>query len=181
MGSGITIITVLPNDTITVHTSHRVRLCLFVNPVQESSGTTMANHYHLLVETPKANLSLGMRQLNGIYTQAFNRRHKRIGHLFQGRFKAILVEKESYLLELCRYIVLNPIRVRGNVQMEKRGHSTFLFLFSAVLVVLGLRSNQAQPPCEQPSQLNRRRSSIDTMPYLIQLRGASPVARVRPG
>lgn len=76
----------------------------------------MANHYHLLVETPKANLSLGMRQLNGIYTQAFNRRHRRVGHLFQGRFKAILVEKESYLLELCRYIVLNPVRVKGNLK-----------------------------------------------------------------
>ena len=76
----------------------------------------MANHYHLLVETSKPNLSLGMRQLNGIYTQAFNRRHQRVGHLFQGRFKAILVEEESYLLELCRYIVLNPIRVKGNVQ-----------------------------------------------------------------
>jgi putative transposase len=73
----------------------------------------MANHYHLLVETPKANLSLGMRQLNGMYTQSFNRRHNRVGHLFQGRFKAILVEKESYLLELCRYIVLNPVRVKG--------------------------------------------------------------------
>ena len=73
----------------------------------------MANHYHLLVETPKPNLSLGMRQLNGIYTQAFNRRHRRVGHLFQGRFKGILIEKESYLLELCRYIVLNPLRVKG--------------------------------------------------------------------
>ena len=73
----------------------------------------MANHYHLLVETPKANLSLGMRQLNGMYTHSFNRRHNRVGHLFQGRFKAILVEKESYLLELCRYIVLNPVRVKG--------------------------------------------------------------------
>jgi putative transposase len=77
----------------------------------------MANHYHLLVETPKANLSIGMRQLNGIYTQSFNRRHKWVGHLFQGRFKAILVEKESYLLELCRYIVLNPVRVKGGVEM----------------------------------------------------------------
>ena len=77
----------------------------------------MANHYHLLVETPKANLSIGMRQLNGIYTQSFNRRHKRVGHLFQGRFKAILVEKESYLLELCRYIVLNPVRVKGGAEM----------------------------------------------------------------
>jgi putative transposase len=74
----------------------------------------MANHYHLLVETPKTNLSIGMRQLNGIYTQSFNRRHNRVGHLFQGRFKAILVERESHLLELCRYIVLNPIRVKGS-------------------------------------------------------------------
>ena len=51
-----------------------------------------------------------MRQLNGVYTQAFNRRHGRVGHLFQGRYKSILVEKESYLLELCRYIVLNPVK-----------------------------------------------------------------------
>lgn len=75
----------------------------------------MENHYHLLIETPRANLSLGMRQLNGIYTQSFNRRHDRAGHLFQGRFKSILVEKESYLLELCRYIVLNPVRVKRTV------------------------------------------------------------------
>ena len=78
----------------------------------------MANHYHLLVETPKPNLSFGMRQLNGIFTQSFNRRHKRVGHLFQGRFKAILVDKDAYLLELCRYIVLNPVRVKGSEKMD---------------------------------------------------------------
>ena len=72
----------------------------------------MSNHYHLLVETPDANLSRGMRQLNGVYTQAFNRRHGRGGHVFQGRYKAILVDKEAYLLELARYIVLNPVRAR---------------------------------------------------------------------
>src|SRR4030066_2444129 len=70
----------------------------------------MGNHYHLLIETPDGNLSQGMRQLNGIYTQHFNRRHGRVGHLFQGRFKAIVVDRDSYLLELCRYVVLNPIR-----------------------------------------------------------------------
>lgn len=70
----------------------------------------MTNHYHLLIETPDANLSQGMRQLNGVYTQTFNRQHKRVGHVFQGRYKAILVQKESYLLELARYIVLNPVR-----------------------------------------------------------------------
>jgi len=76
----------------------------------------MDNHYHLVVETPDANLSQGMRQLNGVYTQAYNRRHRRVGHLFQGRFKAVLVEKESYLLELCRYVVLNPARVKGETK-----------------------------------------------------------------
>jgi len=70
----------------------------------------MSNHYHLLVETPQGNLSAGMRQLNGVYTQRFNLRHGRVGHLFQGRYRAFLVEKESYLLELSRYIVLNPVR-----------------------------------------------------------------------
>ncbi|MFQ5846886.1 MAG: transposase [Candidatus Methylomirabilales bacterium] len=75
----------------------------------------MDNHYHVLLETPEPNLSRGMRRLNGAYTQAFNRRHARVGHVLQGRFKSILVEKESYLLELCRYIVLNPVRA-GLVQ-----------------------------------------------------------------
>ncbi len=72
----------------------------------------MDNHYHLLLETPSANLSQGMRQLNGRYTQAFNRRHQRVGHLFQGRFAAVLVEKDAHLLELCRYVVLNPVRAK---------------------------------------------------------------------
>jgi hypothetical protein len=72
----------------------------------------MTNHYHLLIETPNANLSRGMHLLNGVYTQWFNHRHDRVGHLLQGRFKAILVEKESHLLELARYIVLNPVRAK---------------------------------------------------------------------
>jgi putative transposase len=70
----------------------------------------MTNHYHLLVETPEANLSRGMRQLNGIYTQRFNRVHERVGHILQGRFGAVLVEREAHLLELARYVVLNPVR-----------------------------------------------------------------------
>jgi putative transposase len=72
----------------------------------------MTNHYHIVIETPDANLSKGMRQLNGVYTQLFNRAHRRVGHVFQGRFKAILVEKDSYLLELARYVVLNPLRAK---------------------------------------------------------------------
>lgn len=70
----------------------------------------MDNHYHLVVETPQANLSSAIRHLNGVYTQAVNRRHRRVGHLFQGRYTAILIEKEAYLVELCRYVVLNPVR-----------------------------------------------------------------------
>jgi hypothetical protein len=70
----------------------------------------MDNHYHIVIETAKGNLSQGMRQLNGVYTQQHNRRHGLSGHVFQDRFKAILVQKETYLLELTRYVVLNPVR-----------------------------------------------------------------------
>ena len=70
----------------------------------------MDNHYHLLLETTAADLGRGMRQVNGVYTQRFNRTHSRTWHVFQGRYKAILVEKQAYLLELCRYVVLNPVR-----------------------------------------------------------------------
>ncbi len=72
----------------------------------------MDNHYHLLIETPDANLSRGMRDLNSIYSQRFNRIHSRDGHLFQGRFKSFVIEKETYLLEVARYIVLNPVRAK---------------------------------------------------------------------
>jgi len=85
----------------------------------------MDNHYHLLAETAEPNLSLGMRQLNGIYTQAFNRRHGRVGHVYQGRYKAILVEKESHLLELCRYVVLNPLRVKGRIAVGQWKWSSY--------------------------------------------------------
>jgi len=86
----------------------------------------MDNHYHLLVETPDGNLSLGMRQLNGVYTQAFNKRRNRTGHLFQGRYKAILIQKDSHLLEVCRYVVLNPIRARIVEKPEDWKWSSYL-------------------------------------------------------
>lgn len=70
----------------------------------------MSNHFHILVETVEGGLSAGMRQLNGVYTQRHNRAHGRVGHVFQGRFKAIVVQREAYLLELARYVVLNPVR-----------------------------------------------------------------------
>ncbi|GAB6281011.1 MAG: hypothetical protein STSR0007_11520 [Thermovirga sp.] len=70
----------------------------------------MDNHFHIVVETPEPNLSEGMRLLNGIYTQYYNHNHDRVGHLFQGRFRAIIVDRNAYLLELVRYVVLNPVR-----------------------------------------------------------------------
>ena len=85
----------------------------------------MRHHYHLLIETPDANLSKGMRQLNGVYTQRFNRTHARVGHVFQGRFKAILVHKDSYLLELARYVVLNPLRAKMVRRLERWRWSSF--------------------------------------------------------
>ena len=86
----------------------------------------MTNHYHLLIETPEANLAQGMRQINGVYTQRLNRAHDRVGHVFQGRYKAILVERESYLLELARYVVLNPLRAKMVRQLENWRWSSYL-------------------------------------------------------
>lgn len=86
----------------------------------------MSNHYHILIETPEANLSRGMRQLNGVYTQRFNHDHARVGHVFQGRYKAILVERDSYLLELARYVVLNPLRAQMVKRLEAWPWSSYL-------------------------------------------------------
>lgn len=94
----------------------------------------MTNHYHLVVETPEKNLSLGMRQLNGVYTQYINRSQRRVGHVFQGRYKAILVEKDSYLLELARYVVLNPVRARMVAEAGDWPWSSYLAMIGAAPV-----------------------------------------------
>ncbi|HUX92011.1 MAG TPA: transposase [Gallionellaceae bacterium] len=85
----------------------------------------MDNHYHLLIETPHGNLSRGMRQLNGVYTQRFNSLHGSGGRVFQGRFKAVLVERDGFLLELCRYIVLNPLRVKAVKNISRYRWSSY--------------------------------------------------------
>ena len=72
----------------------------------------MGNHYHFVLQTRHDNLSRLMRQVNGVYAQAFNRRHGLVGHLFQGRFTAIHVDGDAYLMEVCRYTELNPVRAR---------------------------------------------------------------------
>lgn len=85
----------------------------------------MDNHYHLMVETPQSNLSRGMRQLNGVYTQRFNSLHGSGGRVFQGRFKAILVERNSHMLDLCRHIVLNPLRVKAVKSISRYRWSSY--------------------------------------------------------
>lgn len=85
------------------------------------SYVLLDSHYHLVLECPQANLSKGMRQLNGVYTQHFNRRHEADGPLFQGRFHSVLFEAEEYLVPLCRHAVLNPVRLKlsGSAQQYR--------------------------------------------------------------
>lgn len=85
----------------------------------------MSNHYHLLIETPAGNLSQIMRHINGAYTNYFNTKRKRAGHLFQGRYKAILVDRDAYALELSRYIHLNPVRAGMSLRPEEYGWSSY--------------------------------------------------------
>lgn len=86
----------------------------------------MDNHYHLVLHTHHANLSRLMRQINGVYTQKFNRRHGVAGHLFQGRFKSILIDSDRYLLEVCRYVDLNPVRAGMVVLPQEYAWSSYL-------------------------------------------------------
>ncbi len=86
----------------------------------------LENQYHLLLETPEPNLIRGMRRLNGVYTQAFNRRHSRAGRVFQGRYKSILIDPGSHLLELSRYVVLNPVRTRTVASVKQWPWSSYL-------------------------------------------------------
>lgn len=95
----------------------REAIALFALKV--SAYCLMPNHYHLLVQTPDANLNRCMRHSNGVYTQRFNRAHGLDGILFRGRYKSILVSEDSYLLELVRYIHLNPVRAGIVKQVEE--------------------------------------------------------------
>ena len=85
----------------------------------------MTNHYHLIIETPEKNLSRIMHYLNGSYTTYTNIKRKRSGHLFQGRYKAIVVDKDSYLLELSRYLHLNPVRAKMVEKPEEYPYSSY--------------------------------------------------------
>ncbi len=97
--------------------------------VKISAYCLMSNHYHLLIQTPQGNLSRYMRHLNGVYTQRYNRAHGSDGQLFRGRYKAILVEADSYLLELVRYIHRNPLRAGMVEKLDSykwSSHSAYL-------------------------------------------------------
>jgi hypothetical protein len=85
----------------------------------------MTNHYHLLLETPEGNLPEIMRHINGAYTNYYNTKRKRSGHLFQGRYKAILIEADEYLMELTRYIHLNPVRCGMVTKPEEHPWSSY--------------------------------------------------------
>lgn len=92
--------------------------------------TLMDNHFHLVLRTPLANLSQFMRRFNVSYTMAFNRRHHRSGHLYQGRYHAVVVDRDSYLLEVSRYVHLNPIRTRAMAEKNVGQKTAFLARYS---------------------------------------------------
>jgi len=103
----------------------------YINAAEEKYGillhcyVLMGNHYHLLIETTYANLSKAMHHINSSYTTYMNRKRKRVGHLFQGRYKAIVIEKEPYLVELSRYIHLNPVRAKMVEKPEEYLYSSY--------------------------------------------------------
>jgi putative transposase len=107
----------------------------------------MGNHFHLLLETPLPNLARGMRELNGVYAQRFNRRHRRSGHLFGGRYSALMVKRESHLLEVSRYIVLNPERVSVPIERYDR------YPWSSYRATAGFATAPAFLACERLLEL----------------------------
>ena len=116
-------------------------LDVVAHALQRSDGQMLAyclmgNHYHFVLHTRQPNLSRLMRHINGVYTQAFNRRHRKVGHLFQGRFKAILVDRDAYLLEVCRYVERNPVAAK----IVKKPHT---WLWSSCRAHLGLEATPA--------------------------------------
>jgi len=123
----------------------RVQRSLEIYGVRLHGYVLMSNHFHLVVQTPKANLSEFMRHLNVSYTGYTNRRHQRVGHLFQGRFKAIVVEADSYLLELSRYVHLNPVRVGAVKRKSLRDQLAYLRGYPWSSLGGYLRREQGQP------------------------------------
>ena len=104
----------------------------------------MGNHYHLLVKTPQANLGRAMRHINGVYTQRFNKNQKTDGSLFRGRYKALIVEKEDYLLQVSRYIHLNPIAAKITASLKDYPWSSYLDYISKEKSTTWLRVDEVR-------------------------------------
>ena len=104
----------------------------------------MPNHFHLVVRTRKANLNKFMQRFNTAYTVYFNRRHKRSGHLYQGRYKGILIDGEHYLLELSRYVHLNPVRRKAYAEksIEEKKRMLHDYQWSSYQGYIGLENQQ---------------------------------------
>ena len=97
--------------------AHALRTC----EAKAFAFCLMDNHYHFVLQTGQANLSALMHRVNSVYSSAFNRRHGRCGHLFEGRFKALHVDRDAYLLEVCRYVELNPVRAAWSASLSNGG------------------------------------------------------------
>ncbi len=134
--------------------------------VYVSAYCLMPNHYHLLLTTPKGNLARFMRHLNGVYTQRHNRHHKKDGHLFRGRYKAILVQEDAYLTHLLRYIHLNPIQANLTQDLRDYPWSSHRHYLKAkdeewLKVVLLLKVFSRSLSTARKSYLNFIRDGID--------------------
>ncbi|MBU0679454.1 MAG: transposase [Verrucomicrobia bacterium] len=137
--------------------AHHIRVYAYV---------LMTNHYHLLLETPRANLSAFMQQFNGGYTGYFNRRHRRSGHLYGGRYKAKLVEGDEYLLNLTRYVHLNPVKIRrmDSLSVEERQKALRAYRWSSYRAYAGLGEKQEWmdygPLSELTAQGRKKRETV---------------------
>lgn len=138
-----------------------------------SAYALMPNHYHLVVEVTEDNtLSRGMKWLNGKYVQWFNRRHARVGHLFQGRFNGVLVDKETYFLEVLRYVVLNPVRAKMAARPEECTWTSYRATTGCVRsdwlaadVVLARFGNDPRVACDRYQQFVREGIGSDRKPW----------------
>ena len=123
-------------------TKDRKQIFYYLNLLHNKYGiklyayVLMNNHYHFLMETPAGNLSEVMRDLNGRYTMYFNKHHNRTGHLFQGRYQAILVDKDSYLVELSRYIHLDSLKEKVITHPEEYAYSSLSYYSGNIKIFL---------------------------------------------
>jgi putative transposase len=130
----------------------------------------MRNHYHLVVGTPRPNLARGMRQLNGVYVQRFNRRHERGGSLFERRYGAVLIERDSHMLEVFRYVARNPVRAGLCARPESWAAITRRSA-GGCMPGRGVRCRNARP--DPVVNTKRRRNAAPLVPGPVSASGLS--------